>query len=88
MTLTLYSAHLLFLSSGILDERPLESFGLQVSAALLFGVLWHNFIGRGPLETAVSALATRARNAAAGKKRKRQEDQDADTLGPVGSSGS
>ncbi|MCG2624660.1 DUF1624 domain-containing protein [Arthrobacter sp. I2-34] len=67
MTLTLYSAHLLFLASGLLGARPSESFGLQVSAALLFGVLWRNLVGRGPLEAAVSAVAKQARNAVAGK---------------------
>ncbi|GER24421.1 hypothetical protein NCCP1664_29160 [Zafaria cholistanensis] len=61
MTLTLYSAHLLFLSVGLLGGSPFESFGLQVGAALLVGVLWHNLVGRGPLEAAVSAVSTRAR---------------------------
>ncbi|GAA3686323.1 heparan-alpha-glucosaminide N-acetyltransferase domain-containing protein [Arthrobacter ginkgonis] len=66
MTLTLYSAHLVFLSLGLLGTSPFESFGLQVGAALLVGVLWQNLVGRGPLEAGVSAVSTRARVRAAG----------------------
>lgn len=73
MTLTLYSGHLLFLASGLFGSRPFESFGLQVGAALLVGVLWRNLVGRGPLEAAVSAVSTRVRNAVAGKSVQRQE---------------
>ncbi|MGL3807250.1 heparan-alpha-glucosaminide N-acetyltransferase domain-containing protein [Paeniglutamicibacter sp. R2-26] len=63
MTLTLYSCHLLFVAAGVLDERPFASFGLQLATALIFGVLWHNLVGRGPLEAAVTAVSTRVRNA-------------------------
>jgi len=72
MTLTLYSGHLLFLASGVFGSSPSESFGLQVSAALLFGVLWRNLVGRGPLEAAVSAVATRVRDAVGGTSGQRQ----------------
>ena len=75
MTLTLYSGHLVFLATGLLDEHPLESFGLQVAAALLVGALWQNLVGRGPLETGVSTVATWARNAVAGKEANRVKDQ-------------
>ncbi|MFD1214392.1 heparan-alpha-glucosaminide N-acetyltransferase domain-containing protein [Arthrobacter sp. GCM10027362] len=82
MTLTLYSGHLLFLASGLLGTRPFESFGLQVGTALLFGVLWRNLVGRGPLEAAVSAVSTRVRNAVAGKEVLRREELAANSPGP------
>lgn len=66
MTLTLYSAHLLFLATGMLGARPFESFGLQVGAALVAGVLWRNLAGAGPLERLVSAASNQARNRVAG----------------------
>ncbi|GAA1496214.1 heparan-alpha-glucosaminide N-acetyltransferase domain-containing protein [Paeniglutamicibacter kerguelensis] len=92
MTLTLYSGHLLFLASGVLGEEPFASFGLQVGAALLFGVLWRNLAGRGPLESAVSAVATRARNAVLGKETTKAgkpdpDKQDSDRPGAARPSG-
>lgn len=77
MTLTLYSGHLLFLAGGLLGERALASFGLQVGAALLFGVLWRNLIGRGPLEASVAAIAGWVKTAVAGKENDRQKERDA-----------
>ncbi|MFF5790636.1 heparan-alpha-glucosaminide N-acetyltransferase domain-containing protein [Paeniglutamicibacter sp. NPDC012692] len=78
MTLTLYSGHLLFLAAGLLGERPFASFGLQIVAALLFGVLWRNLVGRGPLEAAVTAISTRVKNAVL-----RKESDQKDQPGPV-----
>ncbi|NKX49446.1 DUF1624 domain-containing protein, partial [Arthrobacter deserti] len=75
MTLTLYSAHLLFLASGLLGLRPFESFGLQVGAALLFGVIWRNLVGRGPLEAAVSAMAAGGGDRVAGQAPRQRQGQ-------------
>lgn len=63
MTLTLYTLHVLFLATGVWEERPMLSLGMQVGAGLLFAVLWTNVSGRkrGPLEHAVAFLAGRAR---------------------------
>ncbi len=64
MTLTLYSAHILFINS------PLDVFGattgylLQVAAALAFAVAWRRAVGRGPLEYLAAEAAARARRAA------------------------
>jgi uncharacterized membrane protein len=58
MTLTLYSAHVIILTTGILDSaRPVMSIAIQVIALLLAAVLWRAAVGKGPLE-AVLAAAT------------------------------
>ncbi|MFJ6416339.1 heparan-alpha-glucosaminide N-acetyltransferase domain-containing protein [Paeniglutamicibacter sp. NPDC091659] len=88
MTLTLYSGHLLFLAAGLLGERPFASFGLQVGAALVFGVLWRNLVGRGPLEAAVTAVATRSKNAVLRKETTRPDHRGPDSPGVAGTSGS
>lgn len=64
MTLTLYSVHLLFLATPLLDDAPYVSFWVQLGAALLFVVLWRNVTERrqGPLEWVVARAADRARS--------------------------
>lgn len=63
MTLTLYTAHVIFMNS------PLDVFGarpgylVQVVAALLFALGWREAVGRGPLEALASWAARRARQA-------------------------
>jgi uncharacterized membrane protein len=58
MTLTLYSAHIIILATGILNEkRPIMSITIQCIIFVLAAVLWHNAVGKGPLE-AVIATAT------------------------------
>jgi hypothetical protein len=83
MTLTLYAAHVLFLSTGVLGVRPFASFGLQVAAALLAGVLWRNLVGRGPLEAVVSAVAASVRKRAAGSGRGRPAAPSPEGAGPA-----
>lgn len=64
MTLTLYCAHLLFISTGLLESFPFLSFWLQIGGSLLFVVLWRN-IGQqtqGPLEWVLATSASRARD--------------------------
>lgn len=62
MTLTLYSAHLLFVSTGFLGDRPFVSLAVQAGAAVIFAVVWHSTKGKGPLERPLGALSEKARN--------------------------
>ncbi|MGM7666669.1 heparan-alpha-glucosaminide N-acetyltransferase domain-containing protein [Microbacterium sp. A93] len=64
MTLTLYSLHLLFISTHLLESLPYLSFWLQVAAGLLFVVLWRNISewSQGPLEWVLATCSTRARD--------------------------
>lgn len=69
MTLTLYTAHVLFLNS------PWDVFGattgyvIQVAAALAFAVIWRKMVGSGPLEALAADTARAARRAAARRER-------------------
>jgi uncharacterized membrane protein YeiB len=55
MTLTLYSAHIVILATGILDPaRPIMSIAIQVIVFLLAAVLWRAAVGKGPLEAIVA----------------------------------
>ena len=65
MTLSLYSAHVLLLSSDLLPDDDLTSYGYQVFLALVFAVGWRAWVGRGPLEALIAMLADRAGRAAA-----------------------
>ncbi|MQA12981.1 MAG: DUF1624 domain-containing protein [Pseudonocardiaceae bacterium] len=64
LTLTVYTAHVVFMNS------PLDSFGavtgyvVQVVVALAVALAWRQAVGRGPLEAGVTWLARRARSAA------------------------
>jgi hypothetical protein len=62
MTLTLYTAHLALLSTGLLLRHPWAALAVHVAAALLFAFIWRNATeGRpGPLERLVSLAARRA----------------------------
>ena len=61
MTLTLYTAHVVFMNSPLDVFEPMDGYIFQVAAVLLFGLGWRLAVGRGPLETAVTAFATAAR---------------------------
>jgi len=61
MTLTLYTAHVVFMNSPLEIFSPTTAFVLQLVAVLLFGVIWRQIVGRGPLETAVAAVSAHAR---------------------------
>jgi hypothetical protein len=55
MTLTLYSAHVVIMATGLLDpERPVMSLAIQVIVFLLAAVLWRAAVGKGPLEAIVA----------------------------------
>ncbi|MBV9847459.1 MAG: DUF1624 domain-containing protein [Kutzneria sp.] len=64
MTLTLYTAHIMFINSDYDTYDSATSYLLQVAAVLLIGLGWRASAGRGPLEALVSALTGRARRAA------------------------
>lgn len=64
MILTLYASHVAFLNSPLNVFGTAEGYLVQVSVALLFALAWRAAVGRGPLETAVTRLAHRARDAA------------------------
>lgn len=62
MSLTVYSAHCVFLTLEIADEsRPMVSLWVQVISFMLFALLWRSSMGRGPLETIISDASDRVR---------------------------
>jgi uncharacterized membrane protein len=61
MTLTIYSAQHVLISSGLLGDNQLALFVLLAAAALAFAVLWQRLRGQGPLERLLSMAAGRAR---------------------------
>jgi uncharacterized membrane protein YeiB len=65
MTLTLYSAHLVVLASGLLDDNSAVLYLVMVVAATAFAVLWRRRFGQGPLERLVALAAGRARRVVA-----------------------
>jgi hypothetical protein len=64
MTLTIYSAHVLVINSGLLSGRHYALYAVLVAGALAFAVIWHRLMGQGPLERMVAMGAGRARLAA------------------------
>ncbi|HET9657540.1 MAG TPA: heparan-alpha-glucosaminide N-acetyltransferase domain-containing protein [Kineosporiaceae bacterium] len=62
MTLTLYSAHLVLLATGVFGDRTPTLYLVMVMGALAFAVLWRRF-GQGPLERPVALAAGWARRA-------------------------
>jgi uncharacterized membrane protein YeiB len=64
MTLTLYTASILFMNSPLDDFDPWPGYVVQIVVALVFGLAWRRLVGRGPVESVVTALTHRARDAA------------------------
>ncbi len=62
MTLTLYTLHVVGLSSGLLPHDPYASYWLQVAGVLAFATAWWMTRARGPIEEIVATLAGRARH--------------------------
>lgn len=60
LTLTVYSAHIVFLNSPLDRFGVLTGYLVQVAVAIAFAMAWRRFVGRGPLEWAVTWLAGRA----------------------------
>ncbi|MEV0133018.1 heparan-alpha-glucosaminide N-acetyltransferase domain-containing protein [Dactylosporangium sp. NPDC050688] len=67
MTLTLYSAHILFINSEFDTYSAANGCLVQVVGAVLIGLAVRGTIGRGPIEAGVTALATLARRWAASR---------------------
>ncbi len=63
MTLTLYTAHLLLLATGLLNDVPMISLLLQIVLVTVFALIWHRLKGQGPLERLVSGAVNRTRAA-------------------------
>ncbi len=61
MTLTLYTATIVFMNSPLDRFSPMGGYVIQVVGVLLFALGWKQAVGRGPLETAVTAAAGWAR---------------------------
>ncbi|MCD1145002.1 DUF1624 domain-containing protein [Kocuria sp. LUK] len=57
MTLTLYTAHLLFLATGLQDLAPGLAFWGQVVVLGLFALAWQHARGQGPLEKVVARVS-------------------------------
>ncbi|TDL46535.1 heparan-alpha-glucosaminide N-acetyltransferase domain-containing protein [Kocuria rosea] len=62
MTLSLYSAHLLALSTEVHYDQPVW-FLVHVGAALVFALCWRRAMGQGPLERLVAAAVGATRRA-------------------------
>ncbi|WP_433287615.1 DUF418 domain-containing protein [Pseudonocardia sp. CA-142604] len=63
MALTLYSAHVLILGTGVLGISPDEQCAVLLIGALLFAVLWRRILADGPLEWLIAQCSCRARHA-------------------------
>jgi uncharacterized membrane protein len=64
MTLTLYTAHIMFLNSDYDVYSADTGYLVQAAAVLLIGLSWRATAGRGPLEALVATLSSRARRRA------------------------
>jgi hypothetical protein len=62
MTLTLYTLHVVLLSSA-LPRSTSDAFLWHVLIALAVAVPWRTFVGRGPLEALANRVSTNARDA-------------------------
>jgi uncharacterized membrane protein len=63
MTLTLYTAHVLFMNSPWDVFEATTGYIVQVVAAVVFAVAWRAAVGRGPLEAVAADVARAARHA-------------------------
>jgi uncharacterized membrane protein len=61
MTLTFYTAHIVFINSEYDTYDATTGYLLQVAVVLLVGLAFRATVGRGPLEAIVAALVIRAR---------------------------
>lgn len=61
MSLTVYSAHLILLATGVLEDQPALLFALMVAGMLALAWAWRWRFGQGPLEAVVAKIATATR---------------------------
>ncbi|MGB7448960.1 MAG: hypothetical protein WA892_07520, partial [Ornithinimicrobium sp.] len=64
MTLTLYTAHILFMSSPLDVFAATPGYVIQVVLALCFAAIWRTAVGQGPLESLTAAAGKAARRKA------------------------
>lgn len=57
MTLTLYTAQVLVLATGLLRDHQLALYLTIVAASLTFASVWHRWVGQGPLERITARLS-------------------------------
>ena len=81
MVLTLYSAHLVLLATGVLREQPVVLFLLMVLGAMAFAVLWRRWIGQGPLERVIAVASRATRRSLAARLARRPATATADRRG-------
>lgn len=62
MTLTIYSAHIPVVGSGLLADRPGVLYALLVAVSVGFAVLWRRLRGQGPLEWLTARASGRAKD--------------------------
>ena len=67
MTLTLYSAHILVLATGLFEDDDLLLYLVLVVGSMVFATLWRRWRAQGPLEELVGRAAGRARRAVLGR---------------------
>jgi uncharacterized membrane protein len=65
MALTLYSAHLVLLATGVQDEQPVLTLLAMVVGGLVLAWAWRRWVGQGPLEALVAKSATATRRGVA-----------------------
>jgi len=57
MTLTMYTAHLVFMAYIDTTRLPILWFVLQIGVALVFATVWRMSVGRGPFEGVVARIS-------------------------------
>ncbi|GAA1625658.1 heparan-alpha-glucosaminide N-acetyltransferase domain-containing protein [Georgenia ruanii] len=83
MTLTIYSAHTPLADSDLMGDNLLARYLVIMAVALPFAVLWHKYLGQGPLERFVAAGANRARAAVLAAPDRSGVDRRGGHLAPV-----
>ena len=67
MTLTLYYAHLVFLSFGFFYDHRLLWAGASLLLSVLFALAWEHAVGQGPVELGMNAVVRPVRRAVLGR---------------------
>jgi uncharacterized membrane protein len=76
MTLTLYSAQVLFLGTNLLGDNNWTLYLVTAGGALVFALIWNRFIGQGPLEKLVAVASRRARLATMARLTRRRSEPE------------
>jgi uncharacterized membrane protein YeiB len=81
MALTLYSAQLVLLATGVLHDEPDVLYLVMVLGAIAFALLWRRWLGQGPLERVVAIAAGATRRRLADRLARRPASARSDRLG-------